>query len=148
MNVLMPEQILWKLRNNILFGEVPAFFEVVISTDSRFSENSPEFSRPKVIYLEFSNAINIPCFYCDRVFIILWCKYKISAGNNFMFCNQRDLAQFLKLPDVLNFNMMSKENFIVAANKFLNELLIRNPRLDAHNMLIEYIDNLLALIIT
>jgi hypothetical protein len=49
MNVLMPEQILWKLRNNILFGEVPiliAFFEIVISTDSRFSENSPEFSRP------------------------------------------------------------------------------------------------------
>jgi hypothetical protein len=74
MNVLMPQQILWKLRNNILFGEVPiliAFFEVVISTDSRFSENSPEFSRPKVVNLEFSNAINIPCFYCDRFFIIL-----------------------------------------------------------------------------
>lgn len=65
-----------------------------------------------------------------------------------MSCNQRDLAQFLKLADVLNFNMMSKEYFIVAANKFLNELLIRNPRLDTHNMFIEYIDNLLAFIIT
>jgi hypothetical protein len=49
MNVLMPHKILRKLRDNILFREIPiliAFFEVVISTDSRFFENIPESSRP------------------------------------------------------------------------------------------------------